>query len=485
MPQLLASGIQPQHLQVPLRELLPGAAVYTYEIEHVDVANRKVRLSRGREGDEVILEFDYLLLALGSIPNLARIPGLVEHGLPAKTLGDFFHLRNHLIELLENAAVESREEDRRRLLTVVVAGAGYAGVEVAAEASALVHDALRFYPGIPRHEVRFLLVDVAPQLLPTLREELAQRARRYLEEHGVELRLGSGLAGVSAREAMLVGGERVPTSTVIATAGTGPNPLLAQLPVTLTGSRIRCDEFCRVTGQPQVYAAGDNAAIPNPRTGKSCPPMLLYAISQGEQAAANILAELRGEPLRPFAYERRGELVFLAKGYALAELAGRPVHGALAGLVGRWTFLSYLPNWRRRAALMLDWLRSALFPPDITQLRLARTDALIPVRFAAGEVIVREGELATRFYIITEGAVEVVQQGPSGSEAPLRRLGPGGYFGEIALLGGGYRTATVRALTDTLALSIARQDFNTLATHLPGLRDALATGEPAAGPRPG
>jgi CRP-like cAMP-binding protein len=152
--------------------------------------------------------------------------------------------------------------------------------------------------------------------------------------------------------------------------------------------------------------------------------------------------------------------------------------------VGRWTFLSYLPNWRRRAALVLDWLRSALFPPDITQLRLARTDAVIPVRFGAGEVIVREGELATRFYIITAGEVEVVEQGPGGSEVPLRRLGPGAYFGEIALLRGGYRTATVRALTDTLALSIARQDFNTLATHLPGLRDALA-GEPVAGPRPG
>jgi CRP-like cAMP-binding protein len=143
-----------------------------------------------------------------------------------------------------------------------------------------------------------------------------------------------------------------------------------------------------------------------------------------------------------------------------------------AAVFARLRFLTYMPTWRRRLALVLHWWSSAIFRRDISQLRMGRTDAIVPMRFAAGETIVREGEIASRFYVITSGEVEVVQHG-DGREHQLRRLGPGRHFGELALLQNSKRTASVRAITDTTVLAIARQDFASLVGHMPELQEAV------------
>jgi len=473
MPQIVSAVVQPQHVMVPLREGLPRVTLYTSEIEHIDLPNRQVTLSRGGEADEINLGFDYLLLALGSVTDLSRFPGLVEHGLQSKTIGDFFHLRNHLIDILEAASVESDGETRRQLLTVVVAGAGFAGIEIASEANALMREVLRFYPSIKASEIRVIVTDIVPRILPTLSESLAEKAARYLRRGGIELRLGVGVASATANSVRLSNGERIPTRTVIATVGIGPNPLITRLPVELNDGRIRCDALCRVVGWSRVYAAGDDAAIPHPRTGRPCPPTAVFALHQGRHAALNILAEIKGRPLLDYRYAGSGQMAILSRGYGLAEIKGLRLDGYLAALMARLFFLAHLPNWHRRMALMLDWLSSPVSPPDITQLRISRSNLLVPMRFDAGEEILKQGEPSGRFYIITAGEVEVVRQTPDGCEERLNRLGPGQYFGEIALLQETRRTASVRAITETRVLSIARPDFTALVEHLPVLRAAL------------
>ncbi len=479
MPQIVSNVVQPQHVMVPLREILPGVTLYTYEIERIDLANRRVTLTRGGEGDEVSLEWDYLVLGLGSVTDFSRFPGLVEHGLQTKTIGDFFHLRNHLIDMLEAASVETDPETRRQLLTFLVAGAAFAGVELASEANELIRDALRFYPGIRPSEIRVVMVDVVDRVLPTLNENLAARATRHMQRRGIEIKLGVGLASATANLVTLSNGERIPTRTIIATVGIGPNPLIQDLPVQLTRGRIRCDEYARVPGWPGVYAAGDNAAIPNPKTGQPFPALAVFALEQGRQAARNILAEIRGQPLIPALYHATGQMGILSKGYGVAQIRRVALDGIFAAVYARLFFLVHMPNWHRRSALLLDWLSSMVSSRDITQLLISRSNALIPMRFGAGEVILRAGEPGSRFYIITEGEVEVVRPAGAGREEPLARLGPGKYFGEIALLQHSRRTATVRATTETRLLSIARQDFSALVEHLPVLR-AVFDGAPYA-----
>ncbi|HEU5327577.1 MAG TPA: FAD-dependent oxidoreductase [Thermomicrobiales bacterium] len=487
MPQMVSGAVQPQHALLPLRQLLPGATIYTYEVERIDLPNRRVLLGRGDERSQLTLEYDYLVLALGSVTDVSRFPGLLEHGLQTKTVGDIFHLRNHLLDVLERASIEQDPEERRRLLTFVVAGTGFAGVEIGAQANALVRGALRYFPGIAAGEIRFVLLGTASRLLPALNEGLARRAARHLERCGVELRLNTGLASATAATATLTTGEQIPTRTLIVTVGIGTHPLVAGLPVELTRGRIACDQFCRVLDWPRVYAIGDNAAIPDLKTGQPYPATALLAFAEGEQAAANILAEIRGRRLRPCRAEDVAAAL-LTKGYALAEIKGIQLEGLPAALIWRLVFLALIKPWDRRLALTAGWLIDALAPRDIAQLRVSRSDTIVPMRFAAGEVIVHQGEPGSRFYIVTEGEVEVVRETPDG-ETPLARLGPGQYFGEIALLRDTERTATVRAAVDTRVLSIARQDFSTLVQHFGVLRDSLSAGAasqpPAIRPREG
>jgi NADH dehydrogenase len=244
------------------------------------------------------------------------------------------------------------------------------------------------------------------------------------------------------------------------------------MPLELQRGRIPCDPFCRVRGWPGVYAVGDNAAVPDPGSGQPYGAMVMVAFGEGAQAAHNILADARGQPPEPCRPTRFGEVALLSRGYGVAQVRRIALHGWPASLVSRTLFLSFMPTWRRRLALALHWMGSALLPDHLTPLPLGRSNTVIPMRFGAHEAIVREGDMSGRFYIITSGEVEVVQQ-VDGKERQIRRLGPGDHFGEIALLGNRRRTATVRTLTDTSVLSLARQDFAALVEHLPALQDAL------------
>jgi NADH:ubiquinone reductase (H+-translocating) len=472
MPQIVSGVLQAQHVLIPLREILPGVTIYTREIESIDPVTRRVVLSLGGESDEVRLEADYLVIALGSVTDLSRFPGLTEHALQTKTIGDFIHLRNHLIEMLEAASVTTDAVERRRRLTFVVAGAGYAGVEIASEMNEFLRASLRSYPMIAPNELRVITVDILTRVLPTFSDRLAQHVVDRMRTRGIELRLGVGLKEATANAVVLTDGSRIETRSIIATVGIGTNPLVRVMPIELQRGRIPCDPFCRVSRWPGVYAVGDNAAVPDASSGQPFGAMVMVAFGEGQQAARNILADVRGQPPQPCHPARFGEVALLTRRYGVAQLRGVALHGWAASLVSRGLFLSFMPTWRRRFALALHWMGSAVLPDNLTPLPIGRSNTVVPMRFGAGESIVREGEMSGRFYIITSGEVEVLQR-VDGEEQVIRRLGPGDHFGEIAALGNGRRTATVRTLAPTSVLSLARQDFAALVEHLPALQDAL------------
>jgi NADH dehydrogenase len=472
MPQVVAGLIQPQYALVPLRQILPGVTLYTYEITAIDLPNRRVLLDQGDEREQLVLEYDYLVLALGSVTDLSRFPGLAEHGLQTKTIGDVFHLRNHLIEVLERAAVEQDPLERQRLLTVVVAGAGFAGVEIGAQANQLLREALRFYPTIRASELRLYVLGRTPRLLPSLSPRLAALAARQMRRSGIQLLLKVGLTSATATAALLSDGRQIPTRTVILTVGVGTHPLIVPLPVRQERGRVACDAYCRVPGWPGVYAVGDNAAVPRGDGGAPYPTTAFVAFTQGARAAENILAERRGQPPAPYRF-RGGDAALLSKGYGLFQFGPLMLDGVVAAVLWRLIFVAYMPTWQRRIALCLDWFTSSLFPRDIAQMTIERSDAMIPMRFAPGEVIIREGEPGSRFYIISEGEVEVVRRGSGDQEEYVESLGPGHYFGEIALLHDTMRTATVRAVVETRVLSMAREQFSTLVSSMPLLRETF------------
>jgi len=472
MPQIVSGVLQAQHVLIPLREVLPGVTIYSREIESIDLAKRRVSLSQGGEGDQVELEADYMVIALGSVTDLSRFPGLTEHALQTKTIGDFIHLRNHLIEMLEAASVTADPVERQRLLTFVVAGAGYAGVEIASEANEFLRASLKSYPMLKPAELRVINVDILKRILPTFNDRLADRVVQRMKARGIELRLGVGLKDATGSGVTLSDGSRIETRSIIATVGIGTNPLLRDLPLTLSRGRLACDRFCRIEGYPGVYAVGDNAAVPDPASGQPFGAMVMVAFGEGRQAARNLVAEIRSQPLEPCRPTRFGEVALLSRHFGVAQVRGVELHGRPAALVSRLLFLSFMPSWRRRVALALHWMGSAVMPDNLTPLPLGRSNLVIPMRFGAGEVIVREGDIGGRFYVITAGEVDVIQL-VDGREQSIRHMGPGEHFGELALLQDRHRTATVRAIKETSVLSIARQDFAALVEHLPALQGAL------------
>jgi len=475
MPQIISGTLQAQHVLIPLREELPGVNVYVGEMDSIDLERRSVTLAGDREGQQLVVEGDIVVLALGSVTDLSRFPGLSEHGLQTKTIADFIHLRNHLIAELDAASIEPDQAERCRQLTFVVAGAGLAGIEIANETNELIRGALRAYPSINPAEIHVISIDILTRILPTFNDKLAARALERSKARGIEVKLGVGLKEATASGVVLGNGEHIETRTVIATAGIGTNPLLTGLHLELERGRVRCDDRCRALGQTGIYAIGDNAAVPG-SGGTPLPPTVQVAFSEAEQAAHNILADVRGQPPQPIQYHNIGEVALLSRSYGLAQIRGLSLTGWRASLVSRWLFLSFMPSWQRRLALLLHWEFSRLFPQDLTPLPLGRSNLVVPMRFGAGEVIVREGEVARRFYMIREGQVEVVQQGDSGDRR-IRLLGPGQSFGELALLQHGARTATVKALTDTTVLSIAREDFGVL-NEVPALREVWEAPRP-------
>ncbi|MEO8304960.1 MAG: FAD-dependent oxidoreductase [Betaproteobacteria bacterium] len=473
MPQIVGGKIQARNILVPLRNYLPGIVFYNYEVESIDLENRKVYLDPVAERAKIEIPYDYLVLALGSVTDLSRFPGLQEHGLQTKTIGDVYHLHDHLLEMLERASVEEDATERQRLLTFVVAGAGYAGIEIGAEANDLLRSASRAYPNIGAEELRVSIVCSTNRILPHMHDKLAQSAATHLAKRGVALHLNTRLLSASAGEVILSNGERVQSRTIIVTVGIAPNPVVASLPVQKDGGRVKTDEFCRVPGLDGVYAVGDNAAIPHYKSGTPCPATFLYAFTQGIRAGENIIAELRGKPLRQYTFRSFGEVAQLGNTFGLVQLFGVPFSGFLASLLVRMAFFVAVPSWRCRLGLMADWISAIALPTDLTQMRLARTDMIVHLRFSAGQEIIRQGDPGSRFYIVSTGKVEVVRRTET-HEQVLATLGPGEYFGEIALLHASARTATVRAVEDTTVLGIARIAFSEVVHGLPVLGQAMS-----------
>src|SRR5260370_31071077 len=253
-------------------------------------------------------ECDHPVLALGSATSLDGQAGLVEHALPFKYLGDALALRNHAIHALEEADIEREPTCRTGLLTFVVAGGGFSGVEAVAELNDFVRSAARSFRNIAPEQIRIVLLHAGGAILPELPKSLAEFAQKLLMKRGVEVRLNTRLAGATAEAALLSGGERIETRTLVSTVPSRPNPVVAPLACPKTKGPIGTNAHREVPGHPRVWAVGDCALIMDARTGDPSPPTAQHAIREGRCAAENIAASLRGTAKLAFAFKALGKL---------------------------------------------------------------------------------------------------------------------------------------------------------------------------------
>lgn len=469
LPEVISGSIGLVDTITPIRRLCPRTSLYTRTIEAVDLDRRRVTLAAGFSAQQLELGYDHLVIALGNVTSFAGQSGLAEHALPFKYLGDALALRNHAIHALEEADIERDPELRKSLLTFVVAGGGFSGVEAVAELNDFVRAAAGSFKHVRPEEIRVALLHSGDVILPELPRSLGLFAQRLLTKRGVELALGARLAGATADAALLAGGERIPTRTLVSTVPSGPNPLVAALRCPKDRGRIVTTRELELAEHPGVWAVGDCAAIVDAVTGEASPPTAQHATRQARCVAENIAATLRGGPRRAFAFTALGKMGSLGHRSAVAEIFGVKVSGFLAWWLWRTIYLMKLPGLDRKIRVAVDWTLDLLLPPDIVQLRTDRSAGLRREHFEAGEVICQEGGHGDWLYIVVDGQVDVSRRG-EGGEVPLRRLGPGECFGEIALLGDHVRTATARSATAVNVLAVDRDAFQALFSTLPPLR---------------
>lgn len=470
LPEVISGSIGLVDTITPIRRLCPRTNLYTRAVEKIDLERRRVHAAAGFGSRQCSLEYDHLVIALGNATSFAGQPGLAEHALPFKYLGDALALRNRVIHTLEEAAIEPDPAIRQTLLTFVVAGGGFSGVEAVAELNDFVRAVARSFRHVRPQELRVVLLHAGGLILPELPKSLAEFAQRLLVKRGVEIRLDTRLAGATADAALLESGERIPTRTLVSTVPAAPNPLVAALPVKKERGRIVVDRYLEVPDRPGVWAAGDCAWILDARTGEPCPPTAQHATREARCLAENIVATFRGGPRRAFSFKALGKMGALGHHSAVAEVFGLKLSGFLAWWLWRTIYLLKLPGLERKIRVATDWTLDLILPPDIVQLRTDRSIGLRREHFEPNETICREGDRGDWLYVVLDGEVEVLREGDGQGAVPLRRLGPGDCFGEIALISDRPRSATVRTLTGVNVLAVDREAFHALFSSLPPLR---------------
>ncbi len=371
LAEVVASSIDAKHVVIPLRECLRRVNFKELEVQKIDLEKRVVTGDYFNGGETFNLGYDYLIIALGSITGYHGVPGAEEYTFPLKNLNDAMVLRSHVIEMFEYADLIRDPDLRHRLLTFVVVGGGYTGIEVAAELHDFIHSSKKFYKNIDASEVKVLVVDPGTRIMHEMSEGLADYGLNLLRKRGMNFMLQTRVKEVTHDSVVFQDGNLVNTYTAIWAAGTAPQPVVAKLPCANEKGRIGVNEFLEVPGHSGVWAIGDCAIVTDPNTGKPYPPTAQHATRQGKCVAHNVATSIRGESnhKRSFGYKTLGMLAPLGHRSAVAEILGLKFSGFFAWFLWRAIYLGKLPGWDRKIRVAFDWFLDMFLPRDIVQLK--------------------------------------------------------------------------------------------------------------------
>jgi len=371
--EVAASDLDITHIVNPVRKMLKRVRFFDGDVESIDLQKKCVVVTHGLEaqGHDHELEYDHLVIGLGSITNFFNLPGLQERAITMKSLGDAIHLRNRLIENLEESDFECAVGMRDHLLSVVVAGGGFAGVETIAGVNDFLREAIEFYPHLKEENIRTVLVHPGAVILPELGEPLGRYAQKKLAERKVEIRVNTRVKGISDRGVELSDGTMISANILVWTAGTSPNPLLEKLPCKKEKGRVVVNSFMEVPDWPGVWAIGDCTVVPDPQ-GKPYPPTAQHAIREGEVLAQNIIATVRGGKKKPFIFKTIGQLAAIGRRTGVARIFGFNFSGFLAWWMWRTIYLSKLPRLEKKFRVALDWTLDLFFSKDLVQFETLR-----------------------------------------------------------------------------------------------------------------
>jgi NADH dehydrogenase len=373
LPEAAAGSVEPRHVVVPLRRTLPHCRVITGAVTSVEHAQRRAHIAPV-EGEPFELSYDVLVMAAGSVARTLPIPGLAEHGIGFKTVGEAIYLRNHVLARLDAASSTDDPEVRRKALTFVFVGGGYAGIEAFAELEDMARYAVgHYYPRLSPADMRWVLVEATGRILPEVDLDMAAWTVKQLTARGMDVRLNTRLESVGDDGTVrLSDGEEFTSDTLVWTAGQKPNPMVSgtDLPLDERG-RIVCEATLQVKGVENAWAAGDIAAVPD--LTKDDPhattaPNAQHAVRQAKRLADNIVAVLSGGTPEPYRHAYAGSVASLGLHKGVAQVYGVKLKGWPAWFMHRSYHVSRVPTFNRKARVVADWTLATLFRREVIAL---------------------------------------------------------------------------------------------------------------------
>ena len=370
LPETAAGSLEPRHVVVPLRKVLKHCTVLTGMVTGIDHAHR-VATVLPVEGPEEKVSYDQIVVAPGSVVRTLPIPGLAEQGIGFKTVGEAIYLRNHVLSRLDYAASVTDEEHRRRALTFVFIGGGYAGIEAFAELEDMARYATRYYRTVSPDDMRWVLIEATGRILPEVSVPMSEYTVQQLVKRKMDIRLNTRVGSLTDGHVVLSDGEEFDAETIVWTAGVKANPMLGRtdLPLDEKG-RLRCKATLQVEGVEGAWGAGDCAAVPDLTgpPGAFTGPSAQHAVRQTKTLAGNIVASIRRRGLSDYRHKYVGSVASLGLYRGVAEVYGIKLRGILAWFMHRTYHLSRVPTTNRKVRVLADWTLAIFFPREVVSL---------------------------------------------------------------------------------------------------------------------
>ena len=368
LPEMATGMLTARHIATPIRAFCKRARYYQAKVKSIDLKNNKVTITRDLDKSNRQLDYDYLVLALGSITNYYGNNNVEKYSLTIKTLGDAVRLRNHIISRLESADQEEDLKKQSELMTFVVVGGGFSGVETVGEINDFVREsAEKFYRNIDPEKIRIILVSASEKILPEI-GDLGTYAMKYLIEKGVEIIKNTKLVDASENHILLDNDTKIPCSTFVWAGGVTVDPVIEKLDTEHDKSgRVLVDNHLALKEHSTIFALGDCASIIDERTGKSYPPTAQHAVREARIVANNLVSAIRGgSSQKPFVYSSKGSMAKIGKRNGVALFMGKRIRGFTAWFLWRQYYLSTLPTTEKKFRVAIDWFADLFFPRDIT-----------------------------------------------------------------------------------------------------------------------
>jgi len=385
LPQVASGMIETRHIIMPIRTLCEKTVFYEGKIKNIDPFGKIVTLWGTKQKRGLSLHYDFLVLALGSQTNFFGLTNVEQNAYTMKTLDDAVMLRNRIIDMLEQAENELDPIRGKSLLTFVIVGAGFAGIETAGELLDLVLDARKFYPNIDKKDIRVVVVEALDSILPGFNEKLAKFSEKKLIEHGIEIELKTAVTSFDGNEVIIkkLSNEKkgstdddeleaIQTKTLIWTAGVTPVNAIKRSIFKKERGKIIINDYLEVQEHPGVFAIGDCCQTIDPKTQKPFAPTAQLAEAQGKIAAENLRALIRNKKKKKFKYKPKGQLAIIGKRTGIASIFGMNISGFWAWWLWRNVYLLKIPKFDKRLRVWLDWFVDQFFDRDISRLKILR-----------------------------------------------------------------------------------------------------------------